>query len=256
VLTDDQQVDLATTGWTRVPGLVDRAAADAMADRIWTQLGRRGIQREDSSSWPVGGLAKNQGLRHGKVFDAYGPRAAAVVDDLLGVGAWHGLEGWGPALITFPQPGPWTVPGKVWHFDLPGRGDPDLLAATRLFGYATEVGPGGGGTLVVEGSHELVRRMVAASPGHDAGSSRDLRQRLVARHPWFRALCRGGDGDRLRQLMLDGDEIDELTGEPGDLALMLPWTMHNASMNCAAEPRFMVTHSIYRRGTTIFRKPS
>jgi hypothetical protein len=235
-----------------------------MADRIWTLLSRRGIHRDDPGTWPAGGLSKNQGIRHGKVFDAYnGPRTAAIVDGFLGEGAWDATEGWGPALITFPQAGAWVVPHRSWHFDLPGRSDPDLPAAARLFGYATEVGPRRGGTLVVEGSHELVRRMVAASPDQDAGSSSDLRQRLVARHPWFRALCREGDGDRLRQLMVDGDEIDgvrvrvaELTGEPGDLAVMLPWTMHNRSMNGAAAPRFMVTHSIYRRGTTILVKPA
>lgn len=266
VLTVSQRDDLSTRGWSHVSGVADRVTADGMADRTWALLSRRGIQRGDPSTWPTGGLGQNQGIRHAKVFDAYdGPRTATIVDAVLGAGAWDATEGWGPALITFPQPGPWTLPHRAWHFDLPGRGDPDLPAAVRLFGYATEVGPEGGGTLVVEGSHELVRRMVAASPARDAGSSSRLRKRLVARHPWFRALCTPGDDERgrLRQLMVDGDEIDgvpvrvaELTGAPGDLVVMHPWTMHNMSMNCAAGPRFMVTHSVYRRGTTIFTKPS
>jgi hypothetical protein len=40
--------------------------------------------------------------------------------------------------------------------------------------------------------------------------------------------------------------VVELTAEAGDVVVMLPWTMHNLAMNCAATPRFMVTHSIYR----------
>jgi len=53
--------------------------------------------------------------------------------------------------------------------------------------------------------------------------------------------------------MVDGDEIDgvrvrvaELTGEAGDVTVMLPWTMHNFSMNCSPEPRLMVTHTVLR----------
>ena len=96
--------------------------------------------------------------------------------------------------------------------------------------------------------------MVAGAPGHDAGRSADLCRRLAAAHPWFRALCREGGGDRVRRFMTDGEEIDgvrvrvaELTGAAGDVAIMLPWTLHNLSMNTAATPRFMVTQSLHRR---------
>ena len=54
------------------------------------------------------------------------------------------------------------------------------VQAVRLFGYASDVVSGAGATLVVEGSHELVRRMVAAAPGHDAGGSAVLRKKLLA----------------------------------------------------------------------------
>lgn len=56
--------------------------------------------------------------------------------------------------------------------------------------------------------------------------------------------------------MVDGDEIDgvrvrvaELAADAGDVVVMLPWTMHSLSMNCAATPRFMVTHWILRSPT-------
>jgi hypothetical protein len=97
--------------------------------------------------------------------------------------------------------------------------------------------------------------MVAASANRTAGSSSDLRKRFIRRHPWFRALAtEDEDGaGRIKQFMVDGDEIDgvrvrvaELTANAGDLVVMLPWTMHSLSRNCVATPRFMVTQSIYR----------
>ena len=253
MLSEDQRARLATAGVARVRGVVDPDVASVMADAVWASLARTGVDRTDRSTWPTGFVGKHQALRKARSFDAFdNERTADVVDELLGAGRWQEGGGWGPALVTFPEPGPWTVPHRVWHFDLPAKGDPDQPQVARLFGYVTLVVPQGGGTLVVEGSHELVRRMVAAAPAHDAGAAADVRKRLVRDHEWFRALCREG-GDRIRQFMEDGDEIDgvrvrvvELTAEAGDLYVMLPWTLHNLAMNVADEPRFMVTHSIHR----------
>jgi Phytanoyl-CoA dioxygenase (PhyH) len=253
VLTDGRTTELETAGVVRLAGVVDRAAADGMADAVWAELASRGVDRADATTWPTGFVGKLQSLRRRRVFDAFlTGRTAAAADAVLGAGAWRSTQPWGPALVTFPEPGPWTLPHKVWHFDLPGRGDPDRPAALRLFGYVSDVAPQGGGTVVVEGTHELVRRLVAAAPDHDAGESARLRRTLAARSPWFRALCREG-GDRIHRFMTDGDEVDgvrvrvtELTGRAGDVVAMLPWTMHNLAMNCRPDPRFMVTHSIFR----------
>lgn len=254
VLNDQQRADLATTGVTRLPGAVDRATADAMADAVWASLARRGVDREDRSTWPVGMPSKLQDLRKHGTFDAFDtPRVRSAVDELVGHTAWA-PESWG-ALVTFPQPGPWVLPHKTWHLDLPGRAPTAAgLGVARLFGLATDVVPQGGGTLVVEGSHEVVRRMVAAAPGLDIGGSAEVRKRLTAAHPWFRALQREG-GDRIRQFMVDGDEVDgvrvrvaELTGAAGDVVVMLPWTVHNIAMNVAEVPRCMATRTRYGDG--------
>jgi ectoine hydroxylase-related dioxygenase (phytanoyl-CoA dioxygenase family) len=39
--------------------------------------------------------------------------------------------------------------------------------------------------------------------------------------------------------------VAELTGEAGDVVVMLPWTLHGLAMNCSPAPRFMVTHSLF-----------
>jgi hypothetical protein len=246
---------LDETGVGLLPGVVGRAEADAMADAVWASLARRGVERGDRRTWPVGYVSGHRALRQAGAFDGFGtPGLAAAIRAAVPAGDWVPARAWGPALVTFPEPGPWAVPHSVWHLDLPGRGDPDWPGVLRLFGFVGDVGPGGGGTLVVEGSHELVRRMVAAAPGHDAGRSSDVRRRLAASHPWFRALAREGGGDRVRRFMTEGEEIAgvhvrvaELTGAAGDVAVMLPWTVHSLGMNTAAAPRFMVTQSLHRR---------
>ena len=253
MLTAGQAARLDATGILRLPGVVDRAAAGGMADAVWASLAARGVDRSDRATWPAGFVGHHQALRRRRVFDAFrGSATAAVADGLLGPGAWFDPGPWGPALVSFPQPGPWTVPHTHWHLDLPGRGDPDRPTTVRLFGYAADVVPRGGGTVVVEGSHAVVRRLVAAHPGHDLGGSAQVRRRLTAHHPWFTALGREG-GDRVRQFMTDGDEVDgirvrvvELTADAGDLVVMLPWTLHSLAPNCADAPRIMVTHSIHR----------
>ena len=253
VLTDDQWDELRATGVTRVAGAVPPRDIETMTERVWALFERRGVRRDDRSTWPTGYASKNQPLRQSGALNLFANEVThAIIDDLLGAGSWTETEAWGPALVTWPQPGPWQLPRKAWHFDLPGRGDPDCPEAARLFGFVSAVVAQGGGTLVVEGSHELVRRLIARTPDHDAGSSSDLRKMLARQHPWFAALLRDGS-DRVRQFMVDGDEIDgvrvrvtELTGEGGDVTVMLPWTMHNFSMNCSSAARLMVTHTVLR----------
>jgi ectoine hydroxylase-related dioxygenase (phytanoyl-CoA dioxygenase family) len=181
----------------------------------------------------------------------------AVSDQLLGPG-WHSYDQHPQALISFPQEAAWELPHKVWHFDLPARGQTDHLPAVRFFGFANRVVERGGGTLVVSGSHELVRRLVEASPSQDFGQSADVRRELRRVSPWFAALAAEG-GDRIRQFMVDGDEVDgvrvrvvELTGEAGDVVVMHPWVFHNISQNTAERPRMMMSHTVYARDSAFF----
>jgi len=224
-----------------------RGAADVtgIEDQIWEFLAEdRGINRDDASTWPNSQFtSKLQKLRKSGAFAPFGTETVAdAIAAVLGAG-WHDSDkGWGHGLITFPQPGPWVLPTKIWHTDGTAQGSPDRVESLRMFGFVSEVAPQGGGTLVIEGSHELIRRMVAASPEHNAGNSARLKKRLFAEHPWFRAPDFEGtivDGVHVR--------VRELTGQPGDVVFMLPWTIHNGSMNCSNRPRFMVTHTAFAR---------
>ena len=111
---------------------------------------------------------------------------------------------------------------------------------------------------MVEGSHELVRRMVVERG--NAGASRDIRKRLAARHPWFRTLVTEGDPEERRRVLMDeGDEIDgvrvrvrELTGQAGDVVVQLPWTLHAISRHAGDQPRIIANHTTMRTGSTIY----
>jgi hypothetical protein len=260
MLKNTQLLALREVGWTRLPAVAPTEAVAAMNERIWAFYAKRGVARSEPDTWPVGFSGKNQGLRQSGVFNRFAnPVTDAVIDLLLGEGTWSETEAWGPALVTWPQPGPWQLPHQNWHFDLPAAGPPDQPTAARLFGFVSHVEPHGGGTLVVEGSHELVRRLVATAPDTIVPSS-ELRKSLNRRYPWFDALTRAG-GERMAPFMIDGDEVDgvrvrvhELTGMPGDVVAMMPWTMHALSMNTSRRPRFMVTHTVMRHDQNFYPK--
>ena len=254
-----QLQELCEVGFTRLNAVAGTEAVATMNERIWAFHAKRGVARNEPDTWPVGFSGKNQGLRQSGLFNRFAnPVTDAVIDLLLGQGTWSETEAWGPVLVTWPQPGPWQLPHKNWHFDLPAVG-PGQPAAARLFGFISQVEPHGGGTLVVEGSHELVRRLVATAPDTIVPSC-ELRKSLNRRYPWFDALNRVGGG-RITRFMIDGDEVDgvrvrvhELTGMPGDVVAMMPWTMHALSMNTSRQPRFMVTDTVIRDDQNFYPK--
>lgn len=240
-------------GIIRLPKVLVRADAGAVEERVWRHLERRGISRGDSSTWPVGFLTKLQGLRESGVLNAFAaPAVTALVDEVLGAGTYRETEAWGPALITFPESGPWRLPARGWHLDLPGAGDAAQPGALRLFGFISDVEPGGGGTLVVEGSHHLVKQMLQRDPVSAALPSKAILKRLTREHGWFQELQ--STGARRQDIPLwEGTDIDgirvrvrELTGVAGDVVAMLPWTIHAISPNTSDRPRMMVTHTVYR----------
>ena len=59
------------------------------------------------------------------------------------------------------QLGQWNVPSRAWHVDAHFTFDPNQLFGVRVFAYVSDVLARSGGTLVVRGSHRLVKRFVA-----------------------------------------------------------------------------------------------
>jgi hypothetical protein len=249
-----QRTQLSEFGVVKVAGAIPRNAAEAMADRLWSALARGGADRADPSTWASADLkAVKQASQRG-AFNAYASAAViAVADDLLGAGAWRPLQRWGFPMITFPQRGStWTVPAAGWHLD----GSPRNGVAereVRTFALLAPHLPGGGGTLVVAGSHRLVTALADEIAHPSRSTATAVAKKALSTHPWFRELFDSEhQPGRLDRLMNDGAVVSgvpvrvvEFTGGPGDLFVMHPWTLHAVSPNCGNAPRLMLMTSLF-----------
>jgi len=238
-----------------------------MRGRIWAHLAEQhGMRCGTRSTWTVDQPRHFQALSRAGAFAAIAsPVLTEAIDDLLGAGRWQRPKRWGEPLVTFPRPGtPWGVPSAMWHIDWPPRGEPEPLFGLRALAFLKMVPPGGGGTLVLSGSHRLVAQLVRESPERDRGSSPRVREHFARRHAWFRDLIDAPDApDRTARLTGEGALLDgvpvrvvELTGAEGEVVLVHPWLFHSPAPNCADEPRLMLAQSLHTpQGIAAFARP-
>ncbi len=116
-------------------------------------------------------------------------------------------------MITFPDSAQqaWTVPQDVWHNDfwpVRDRSDPRTVL---LFVILSDLAPGGAGTLVLTGSHRLVRRYLDSS---DIGPHPKRLREILGADPWLRELWQPAAAespeDRIRRFMIDGTTIGDI----------------------------------------------
>lgn len=185
-------------------------------------------------------------LRRTGFFDALATtEVVSAITSLLGHAEWPRPFSWGDPLVTAPGSGTWTVPTGGWHLDFPARG----ALALKWLGYLAPVRAGGGGTVVLSGSHRLVARYLERADPADPGRSPAVRDAIFGGHPWLRGVREpGAPAERIERLMdrgavIDGVEVRvvELTGRPGDVVFLHPHLFHAPAPNCLAEPRLMVT---------------
>jgi ectoine hydroxylase-related dioxygenase (phytanoyl-CoA dioxygenase family) len=227
-----------------------------MADRLWSELARKhGIRRREPRTWRTERPADFKALQALNVFRRMAsPRLVAVLDDLLGRERWVRPRHWGQPLVCFPRAaGRWDVPVQGWHLDLPAnpRGQGSRMA--RVFAVLAPLAPRGGGTLVATGSHRIVQTLVDRQ-GFEQ-SSGEMRKRLKVKHPWFHRLMspdRDHDRERVTRFMgapteIDGVpvQVEEMTGDPGDVFLMHPAALHAAAPNVLEAPRLVLAQFVY-----------
>jgi hypothetical protein len=244
-------------GMFRLPRAFSELEAQRMVEDIWQLLEERsGVRRGDPSTWTERQPTGFQSLTHKSAFHAIAsPIVTEALDDLLGVGAWVSPKAWGAPLITFPeQRRAWDIPVNQWHLDFPARGNPNEFPGIRVLAFIARVETKGGGTVVAAGSHRLVEELIASRLAQ-GGHSANVRDALAASHAWFRALwSEAAEPNRVHRFLAAGEYIggvhvcvEELTGMPGDVTLMHPWTFHAPAPNCSRSPRMMVSHSVYRK---------
>ena len=244
-------------GLVRLEQLVARRACEAMAAAIWQDLARReGVQRAAPATWTVQRPWGFQAPRNAGAFQAMAsPSVRAAIDELMGPGAWAEPRAWGQPLVSFPQGELWELPAKVWHLDLPGGPGAFQTRIGRVFLLLAPIKARGGATLVATGSHRLVTRMTDVAAHRQ--NSAEARRRLAARYGWFRELMSGDPAEpgRIARFMeaetrVDGVpcRVEEMTGEPGDVFLMHPASLHAPTSNALDEPRLVLAQTIYPKG--------
>lgn len=263
----EQQARYERDGYLLLRRAVPDDACHRMVERLWEALRRNhGIRRDARETWTPAFPRGFQNLCKADAFaEIASPTLVAGIDGLLGEDTWDPPRHWGQPLVTFPTPGPWDVPARMWHLDYPVRGRFGERFAVKALCLLAPLEPRGGGTLLLEGSHRLTTRLAQAAPGGDAGSSSEVRKRLARKHPWLRQLFSREDrSDRVRRFMAEGSEIEgvrlrvvELTGDAGDILLFHPWLFHNLSPNCRETPRMMLGQNLTTRaGLAIYGPPA
>ncbi len=271
MLTAEQREAFDERGFIRIPAAFSREAAAAMEDRLWSVLDRRyGAKRDEPDSWSLVHATRLQSLRKSPVFLQIGSAATcAALDELIGPGRWLRPSHWGSFLISFPSSsGAWTVPSRLWHTDFGFVGPRDRVWGSLLFSFLSTVPAQSGGTLIVQGSHRVIRRFVETLPSEKLLTlkTKVVRQMLMRSDPWLAALSSPPDDlrreERIERFMesehsIDGTPVQvvELTGEPGDVVLTHPWLLHCASPNHGTYPRLMCKQCIRGEGFGR-RKPS
>lgn len=248
MLTREQRDQFDAQGFMRLPRAFAPDAAAAMEARVWRTLEHRlGVAREDPGSWPRGAIDGLQGLKREAVFDAIGgPALTDALDDLLGREAWVRPRDWGQMLVSFPSAGG-SRARSPWHTDFEFSGPADRPFGALVFSYLSDVPPGAGGTVVVAGSHRVIRRFLESRPTRLRRPMRDLRHALMRSDEWLVALTNQEIAGELDLAALRGKadvageavELVELGGAAGDVVIGHPWLLHRGAPNRGSRPRMM-----------------
>lgn len=248
-------------GVVRIRGVIPEERVAAARDRVQRALAAEGLVSDDAWVGPLcdvldpgtarmddvraltaAAKAARKRSRGGALHALFGEEVTAAAQELV---SGRALEPSPPmAQLLFTPPGArfWTVPGRVWHVDLPRLGS-GVSPGVQAFTFLEPVRPGEGGTLVVAGSHRLL---------NDAPRGAKETKRALRRDPWFRELMSGrkasAAGPDRGTFLTETGTVDgvpvrvvELTGEPGDVCFTDLRLLHTLAPNPGPRPRLMVT---------------
>ena len=253
-MTDEQTTleHFRIHGWMRVPAAFDAAEAAAMGDAVWRALEGAGVHRDRPSSWTTERPIHLQHLKADPVFQAVrSTRLRAAIDAVLEGRSFDEPKNVGALFLAFPSARKWGVPTSGWHIDanyLSALIPPAGVRTHALFG---DVGPRGGGTQLVSGSHRLVHKWFKDHPPPKGTRGAGFRL-LLREHPYVRDLHTEGDAEaRIARFMDRVEAVDSIplrvvenTGAAGDVILLHPLVLHVAAPNAGTEPRFLLSGGV------------
>jgi ectoine hydroxylase-related dioxygenase (phytanoyl-CoA dioxygenase family) len=237
------------------------------AEAVRAEFADRGVVRLDGAFAPetaarirevVQGYAEGRpgvswkGLKRHRIFDvAFRNRTVTgALDVIFGIGGWRPPKSGAQILVTPPEAGPWVLPDG-WHMDCGFEQATWPVFAVKLFAFFGEVGPYGGGTMLLPGSHRLVERYRSTFDTPPGGGKVNWHP-FLRRHPPLGDLLRGasqpGGGRAMvgARYDIDGIPVDviELTGSPGDVVITHLHVFHTASPNTGSEPLQMLGKAV------------
>jgi len=210
-------------GFVKLEQAAPRAAADAARDLLWQRIG---LSPDDPDGWREPVIWASDLTAEGPFSEIIGsPRLARALDEVCGPGGWVPRGQLGMVPVRFPR-----LPGaddRGWHIDanVP-QPDGSHRAGARsrtmlLLTLLSAVGPDDAPTRIRVGSH----RDAAAALG-----GRDL-------DPF--------EAGPLVDAASAGRPLAYATGQPGDMYLVHPLTVHAADEHRGTEPRFMAQTPVF-----------
>jgi Phytanoyl-CoA dioxygenase (PhyH) len=210
-------------GFVKLEGAVPREVGDAARTLLWRQIG---LSPQDPAAWkePVIWAADLTG--EGPLGELIGSaRLARALDELCGVGGWVPRGQLGMVPVRFPRLPP--ADDRGWHIDAnvaqpDGRYRCGVQSQTMLLlVLLSDVGPADAPTRIRVGSQ---RDAAAALAGRtlDSLAAGPLVDAASAHRPLAHA-----------------------TGQPGDIYLVHPLTVHAADEHRGDEPRFMAQTPVF-----------
>jgi hypothetical protein len=210
-------------GFVKLAAAAPREVADAARAQLWAQIGR---SPDDPSGWDEPVVWASDMTGQGPLGEvARSARLAEALDVVCGAGGWAPRGALGMIPVRFP--GKAVIDDRGWHIDA-NVVQPDGGYATGgrpqtmlLLTLLSHVGPDDAPTRIRVGSHRPV-------------------------------------GKAMQGLVLDpmeaGAVVDEAsrscpvayaTGEPGDVYLVHPFTVHAADEHRGGAPRFMAQSPVF-----------
>jgi hypothetical protein len=260
MLTETALQSFHDSGYLKLNNVVPADALEQMRARVWQLMSEQGLDRENPASWTsvneyfgIRGVQKLQELREGETDPEVYPPVKEALDAVFGHLPRQNARHWGQVLVTLQSSqSSWLLPGSIWHFDHFHRLSGEI-SGVNLFLLMDEVLPGGGGTVALHNSPQLVARYLATNP--KLTSLGNLNKDFLKFDPWLAGLKCAFDAlteSRNRQYMADdtlvGDvpvRIVELTGCAGDVYMTHPALLHAPAMNVLARPRMMRTQRVF-----------
>ena len=239
MLTQDQQNTFRKEGLICLQGLLPVEYVSSSADRLFAICKKS--KSFNDGRWVLDDLKAARQLRKQLAKSkAFGSLMTPILDgaicDLVSGRQLQQRTSRPNLLFTLPQN--YGHENKLdWHIDvkrLPGM----KFAGVQLFAFLESVKPGGGGPVVVTGSHRIET---------EENVPRETIRSQLRCHSFFVDVLNHAPEERVdlvgKRSKLDGVELAvvELTGKPGDVYLMDLWTLHTRWPNYSDSSRVMLT---------------